>query len=67
MSVWCHKRTHAPRQAAIFLAEFSVLLRRGRSVPTTEVADSFDHLIGLREQRRRAGKQCYASLASPIA
>ncbi|MFY9956943.1 hypothetical protein [Bradyrhizobium sp.] len=49
------------------LAKFSMLLRRIRSVPTTEVADSLDQLIGLREQRRRAGKQFYTSLASPIA
>jgi hypothetical protein len=36
-------------------------------VPTTEVADSFDYLVGLPERRRRAGKQFYASLASTIA
>jgi hypothetical protein len=36
-------------------------------VPTTEVADSFDYLVGLSERRRRAGKQFYVSLASPIA
>lgn len=31
--------------------------------PTTEVADSFDYLVGLPEQRRRAGKQFNASLS----
>jgi hypothetical protein len=36
-------------------------------VPTTEVADSFDYLVGLPERRRRVGKQFYASLASTIA
>jgi hypothetical protein len=45
------------------------IARRSRhvaNVPTTEV-DSFDYLVGLPERRRRAGKQFYASLASPIA
>ena len=32
------------------------------NVPTTEVADTFDYLVGLPERRRRAGKQFYASL-----
>jgi hypothetical protein len=46
------------------------IARRSRHVclvPITEVADSFDYLVGLPEQRRRAGKQFYESLASPIA
>jgi hypothetical protein len=58
---------HRGKRRSYLLAKFSILLRRVRSVPTTEVADSFDQLIGLREQRRRAGKQFYTSLASPIA
>jgi len=47
-------------------ADITMAIEGVRQGPATEVADSFDYLVGPQD-RRRVGKQFYESLASPIA
>jgi hypothetical protein len=70
----CVGRQPLPRRLELGVRPFLIALRSqvghratSEKRQTTEVADSFDYLVDLQERRRRAGKQFYASRASPIA